>query len=167
MADRSHAMYTVSRRNIHNLDAKRNKARETREFQILFQFQHFSSIAESEACRSIPPDSEMLAETHEINHRRRHWAPFQNRNVTTERSPPLSPSSDDESRTSRIASFLFSLSFSPRFELHCTTLPSETLKTSLWKENSLNFVKFVLYTKSCTCWLTNSWNGSKWKYNFD
>lgn len=91
MADRSHAMYTVSRRNIHNLDAKRNKARETREFQILFQFQHFSSIAESEACRSIPPDSEMLAETHEINHRRRHWAPFQNRNVTTERPPPSPP----------------------------------------------------------------------------
>lgn len=48
----------------------------------------------------------MLAETHEINHRRRHWAPFQNRNVTTERAPP---SSDDESRTSRIAGFLFSL----------------------------------------------------------
>lgn len=70
-------------------------------FKFRFNFDAFRRLGnESADC------SEMLAETHEINHRRRHWAPFQNRNVTTERAPP---SSDDESRTSRIAGFLFSL----------------------------------------------------------
>lgn len=104
---------------------KRDK--KTREVQILnFNFDAFRRLGNKSAdC------SEMLAETHEINHRRRHWAPFQNRNVTTERAPP---SSDDESRTSRIAGFLSLFFATIRIALYAISRP-ETLKTSLWKEN--------------------------------
>lgn len=103
---------------------KRDKKLEN--FKFRFNFDAFRRLGnESADC------SEMLAETHEINHRRRHWAPFQNRNVTTERAPP---SSDDESRTSRIAGFLSLFFATIRIALYAISRP-ETLKTSLWKEN--------------------------------
>lgn len=80
-------------------------------FKFRFNFNAFRRLGNKSA-----DSSEMLAETHEINHRRRHWAPFQNRNVTTERAPPLV-----RWRISNEPDCRFSfLSFSPPFELHCT-----------------------------------------------
>lgn len=96
-------------------------------FKFRFNFDAFRRLGNKSAdC------SEMLAETHEINHRRRHWAPFQNRNVTTERAPPPRPMTNLERAGLPV---FFSLFFATiRIALYAISRP-ETLKTSLWKEN--------------------------------
>lgn len=127
MVDRS-AQCTQCREEISITWTRRgwSETKKLENFKFRFNFDAFRWLGnESADC------SEMLAETHEINHRRRHWAPFQNRNVTTERAPP---SSDDESRTSRIAGFLSLFFATIRIALYAISRP-ETLKTSLWKEN--------------------------------
>lgn len=137
--------WSIDRRNVHSVEEKYNlnvktikdetkKKKNSRVSKFHSNSDTFRRLGKWKRCAHILPN--MLAETHGINHRRRHWAPFQNRNVTTERPPP--PFARWRISNEPDCRFSFFLSFSPPFELHCTILHPETLKNQPLKR------KFVI-----------------------